>query len=89
LKVFENWVLRRIFGPKRKEATGGWRKLNDKKFITCKLQKPSVISITKSRRIIWAAHLQHGTDKKSSENLQERDHLEDLCVNERILEWVL
>jgi hypothetical protein len=29
LRVFENWVLRRIFGPKRDEVTGGWRKLHN------------------------------------------------------------
>jgi hypothetical protein len=29
LRVFENRVLRRIFGPKRDEVTGGWRKLHD------------------------------------------------------------
>jgi hypothetical protein len=29
LRVFENRVLRRIFGPKRSEVTGGWRKLNN------------------------------------------------------------
>jgi hypothetical protein len=29
LRVFENWMLRRIFGPKRDEVTGGWRKLHN------------------------------------------------------------
>jgi hypothetical protein len=32
LRVFEDWVLRRIFGWKRNEVTGGWRKLQNKKF---------------------------------------------------------
>ena len=30
MRVFENWVLRRIFGPKRDEVTGEWRKLHNK-----------------------------------------------------------
>jgi hypothetical protein len=33
--VFENRALRRIFGPKRDEVTGGWRKLHNEEFITC------------------------------------------------------
>jgi hypothetical protein len=32
LRVFENGVLRKIFGPKRDEVTGGWRKLHDQEF---------------------------------------------------------
>jgi hypothetical protein len=39
LRVFENRVLRRIFGPKRKEVTGGWRKLYNESFITCTLHQ--------------------------------------------------
>jgi hypothetical protein len=35
LRWFEKSVLRRIFGPKRDEATGGWRKLLMRSFITC------------------------------------------------------
>jgi hypothetical protein len=39
LRVFVERVLRRIFGPKRDEVTGGWRKLHRKSFITCNLCK--------------------------------------------------
>jgi hypothetical protein len=35
LRVFENKVLRRVFGPKRDEATGEWRKLHNKELIIC------------------------------------------------------
>jgi hypothetical protein len=35
LKVFENRVLRRIFGPKRDEVTGEWRRLHDKELLLC------------------------------------------------------
>jgi hypothetical protein len=49
--VFENRVLRRIFGPKRDKAIGGWRKLhNDKQYNL--YSSPSIISMIKSRRII-------------------------------------
>jgi hypothetical protein len=52
LRVFENRVLRRIFGPKRDKVTGGWRKLHNEEL--CDLySSPSIIRIIKSRRIRW------------------------------------
>jgi hypothetical protein len=39
LREFENRVLRRIFGPKRDEVTGDWRKLHNKSFVICTLRK--------------------------------------------------
>jgi hypothetical protein len=51
LKVFENRVLRRIFGPKRDEETGGWRKLHNEELHNL-YSSPSIIRIIKSRRII-------------------------------------
>jgi hypothetical protein len=54
--VFENRVLRRIFGPKKDEVTGEWRKLQNEKL--CDLySSPSIIRIIKSRRIRWADHV--------------------------------
>jgi hypothetical protein len=56
LRVFENRVLRRIFGPKRDEMAGGWRKLHNKEL--CDLYSlPSIIRIIKSRRVGWARHV--------------------------------
>jgi hypothetical protein len=55
LRVFENRVLRRIFGPKRDEVTGGWRKLRDKEH--CNLYSShSIIRMTKSRRMRQTGH---------------------------------
>ena len=56
LRVFENRVLRRIFGPKRDEVTGEWRKLNTEKLndLYCSFNTFRVI---KSRRIRWAGHV--------------------------------
>jgi hypothetical protein len=53
LEVFENRVLRRIFGLKRDEAIGGWRKLHNQKLhhLYC---SPSIIIMMKSRRMRWA-----------------------------------
>jgi hypothetical protein len=49
-------VLRRIFGPKRGEATGGWRKLHNEELHNLYFP-PSIIRIIKSRRMRWAGHV--------------------------------
>jgi hypothetical protein len=46
LKVFENWVLRRIFGPNRDRVTGGWRKLHNEELHNL-YSSPSIIRIIK------------------------------------------
>jgi hypothetical protein len=51
LRVFENRVLRRIFGPKRDGVTGGWRKLHNEELHNL-YSSPSIIIIIKSRRLI-------------------------------------
>jgi hypothetical protein len=53
LRVFENRVLRRIFGLKRDEATGEWRKLHNEELRDL-YSSPSIIRIIKSRRMRWA-----------------------------------
>jgi hypothetical protein len=56
LRVFENRVPRRIFGPKRDEVIGEWRKLHNKEL--CDLySSPSIIKIIKLRRMIWEGHV--------------------------------
>jgi hypothetical protein len=53
LRVFENRVLRRIFGPKRDEVTGGWRKLHNEELHNL-YSSPSVIRMMKSRSfVLW------------------------------------
>jgi hypothetical protein len=54
--VFENRVLRRIFGPKRDEVTGDWRKLHKKELLDL-CSSPSKIRIIKPRRMRWVGHL--------------------------------
>jgi hypothetical protein len=54
-RVFENRVLRRIFGPKREEVAGGWRKLHNEKL--CNLYaSPNIIKMIKSMKIRRADH---------------------------------
>jgi len=56
LRVFENRVLRRIFGPKRDEVTGEWRKLHNEELndLYC---SPKFVRVIKSRRMRWAGHV--------------------------------
>jgi hypothetical protein len=53
LRVFENRVLRRIFGPKKDEVTGGWRKLHNEERRNL-YSSPSIIRMIKSTRMRWA-----------------------------------
>jgi hypothetical protein len=55
LRFFERGVLRRIFGPKRDEVTGEWRRLRKKELLA--VFSPNVIWVIKSRRVIWAGHV--------------------------------
>jgi hypothetical protein len=52
-RVFENRVLRRIFGAKRDEVAGGWRKLHNVELHNL-YSSPSIIRMMKSRRMRWA-----------------------------------
>jgi hypothetical protein len=56
LRVFENRVLRRIFGLKRDEVTGGWRKLHNEKLHGLYSSR-SIIRVIKARRIRWMGHV--------------------------------
>jgi hypothetical protein len=56
LRVFENRVLRRIFGPKRDEVTGEWRKLHKEELHNL-YSSADIIRQVKSRRMRWAGHV--------------------------------
>jgi hypothetical protein len=56
LRVSEKRVLRRIFGPKRNEVTGEWRRLHNKELYVL-YSLPNIICMIKSRRLRWAGHV--------------------------------
>jgi hypothetical protein len=56
LRVFENGVLRGIFGPKRDEVTEEWRKLHNEKLHDL-YSSPNIVRVIKSTKIRWAAHV--------------------------------
>jgi hypothetical protein len=56
-------VLRRIFGPKRDEATGEWRRLH-KEELNDLYSSPNIIPVIKSRRMRWAGHVARMVEKR-------------------------
>jgi hypothetical protein len=63
LRVFENRVLRRIFGPKLDGVTGGWRKLHNEELHNL-YSSPSIIRIIKSR-LRWVGHVARMGEKRN------------------------
>jgi hypothetical protein len=81
LRVFENRVLRTIFGPKRDEVTREWRKLHNEE-LNDLYSSPNIVRAIKSIRIRWTVHV--ARMKREEEyrgfwwgNTREIDHLED------------
>ena len=56
LRVYENGVLRRIFGPKRDEVTGEWRKLHNEK-LNDLYSSPNIVRVIKSSIVRWAGYV--------------------------------
>jgi len=56
LRVFENMVLQRIFGPRRDEVTGKWRRLHNEE-LNDLYTSPNIVRLIKSRRMRWAGHV--------------------------------
>jgi len=56
LRAFENMVLRRIFGPRRDEVTGEWRRLHNEELNDLN-PLPYIVRVIKSRRMRWAGHV--------------------------------
>jgi hypothetical protein len=68
LRVFENRVLRRIFGPKRDEVTGERRKLHNEELRDL-YSSPSIIRIIKSTKMRWAGHVARMGEKRNAYRL--------------------
>ena len=91
--MFKNRVLRRVFGPKRDEETGKWRKLHNEE-LSDPYSLPNIVRVVKLRRMRWAGHVARMGDGEGCtgfwwENLRERDHWGDPDADGRIiLRWI-
>ena len=87
LRVFANRVLRKIFGPKRDEITGEWRKLHNEELndLNC---SPNIVRVIKSREMRWEGHIACTGEVYTGfwwKNLRERDHLQNAAVDGNIM----
>ena len=62
LRVFENMVLRRIFGPRRDKVMGEWRRLHNEELND--LYAPNIVRVIKLRRMRWAGHVAHMREER-------------------------
>jgi hypothetical protein len=86
LRVFENRVLRGMFGPKRDEVIGEWRKLHNEELHDL-YYSPNIVQVIKSRCAGYVARMgkMRGEYRVLVGNLRERDHLGNPCVNGSII----
>jgi hypothetical protein len=88
-RVFENRVLRRIFGPKRDEVPGEWRKLHNEE-LNDLYSSPDIVWVIKSRRMRWVGHVAHMGERKGIYRVlvgkpEEKNHLEDPGVDGKVI----
>jgi len=78
-------VLRRIFGPRKDEVTGEWRRLHNEELHVL-YSSPNIVRVITSRRMRWAGHVAHMGEERWCigswwGNRRERDHWGDLGVD--------
>ena len=94
LRVFENRVLRRIFGPKRDGVTGEWRKLHIEK-LNDLYSSPNIVRVIKWIRMRWAGHVARMEEGRGVHRVlvgkpKGKNHWRDQDVDGRIiLRWIL
>jgi hypothetical protein len=92
--MFVNRVLRRIFGPKRAEVTGEWRKLHNGELHNL-CSTPDIIRQIKSRKMRWAGHVARMGEGRNVYRVlrgkpEGKNHLKDQCVDGRTgSKWTL
>jgi len=93
LRVFENMVLRRIFGPRRDEVTEEWRRFHNTE-LNDLYSSPNIVRVIKYTRMRWAGHVARMGEERGCigswwTNRRERDHWGNLGVDGWIiLGWI-
>ena len=91
--MFEKRVLRTVFGSRRDQVTGEWRKLHNEK-LNDLYSSPNIFRAIKAGRMRWAGHVARMGERKGLFSvlvvyLRERDHLGDCGIDGRIiLRWI-
>jgi len=91
--VFENKVLRRIFGPRRDKVTGEWRRLHNEE-LNDLYYSPNIVRVIKSRRMRWAGHVARMSEERGVYRVlvgkpEGKDHWGDQGVDVWIiLGWI-
>jgi len=85
LRVYEDMVLRRIFGPRRNEVTGELRRLHNEELNNL-YSSPNIVRVIKSRRMIWTGHVARMGEERGCigswwGNRRDGDHWGDLGVD--------
>jgi hypothetical protein len=87
LRAFENKVLRRIFGPKRDDVIGGWRKLHNEELHNF-YSLPSLVRIIKSRNMRWAGNVARMGEKRNAYRILVGKHEGKRSLGRRRHRWV-
>jgi len=91
--MFENNVLRKVYGPKREEVTGDWTKLHRGDFRNLHFS-PNIVWVIKRWKIRWAGHVERVSEKINAHRVlmgtpEETHCSEDLCVEMILLKWLM
>jgi hypothetical protein len=89
LRVFEDKVLRRIFGPKRDKVTREWRKLHNEELNDVYFS-PNIVQVIKLRQMRWVGHVACMGERSSMQRVlmgkcEGKNHLEDSDIDGRII----
>jgi hypothetical protein len=73
LRVFQNWMLREIFGPKREKVAGGWRRLHNEELYNL-YASPNIIRVINSRTMRWLGHVVHVVQMRNAYKILVSKH---------------
>jgi len=85
LRLYDNMVMRRIFGPRREQVKGEWRRLHNEE-LNDLYSSPNIVRVIKSRKMRWAGHVAHMSEERVCVgswwgNRKDGDHWGNLGVD--------